>query len=178
MIYDLKNEIRGISVAGLDISEYAINNAMGGYANWAKKNLNIDSKKAKKLEEKAAKYIKPHMVLGSAEKLPWPDNSFDVILSINTSHNLPESKLVESINEMNRVCRNPKNMFMQVDGYKNQEEGFILTNETIGEEYTQVVKVLNSNKVPYDTNIYFRMYTYSGGEALIRNLAVYEVAYD
>jgi len=64
------------------------------------------------------------------------------------------------------------------DGYENPEEGFILTNETIGEEYMQVVKVLNSNKVPHDANIYFRMYTYSGGEAVIRNLAVYEIAYD
>jgi hypothetical protein len=63
------------------------------------------------------------------------------------------------------------------DGYENPEQEFILTPETIGEEYMQVVRVLNSNKVPYDTNIYFRMYTYSGGEVIIRNLEIYEVEY-
>ena len=62
-------------------------------------------------------------------------------------------------------------------GYENPEQEFILTPETIGEEYMQVVKVLNSNKVPDDTNIYFRIYTYSGGEGIIRNLEIYEIEY-
>ena len=136
LLYDLQEIIPRINVAGIDISEYALNNAMGGYGKYLVTNLGISQEKASKLEEKAKRKILPHMIKGSAEKLPWPDNSFDVVLSINTTHNLSEDKIKQSIYEMNRVCRNPNNMFIQLDSYRTPEEkermeNWVLTAETM-----------------------------------------------
>ena len=51
LLYDLQDMISGIKVAGLDILEYAIN--------------------------QAEKKVFPHMIKGSADELPYEDNSFD-----------------------------------------------------------------------------------------------------
>ena len=71
------------------ISEYAINKAVDGYANFLIKNQSLSEEKAREKEEETRKKVLPHMIVGNCEKLPWPDNSFDVVLSINTTHNLP-----------------------------------------------------------------------------------------
>jgi len=136
LLYDLQDMRPGIKVAGIDISDYALNNAMGGYGKYLENKNGVEQEKASLLEEKAKRKILPHMIKGSAERLPWPDNSFDVVLSINTTHNLPEDKIKQSIQEMNRVCRTPENMFIQVDGYKTPEEkqrmdNWVLTAETM-----------------------------------------------
>ena len=67
----------GIDAYGLDISEYAINNSP------------ID--------------IKHRLRLGSAEKLPFLDNEFDAVISINTLHNLNRDLCKQAIKEMQRV---------------------------------------------------------------------------
>ena len=134
LLYDLQELIPGIKVAGLDISEYAINKAMEGYAKYLISNR-IDEKKAKILEEEAIKKILPHLIIGSAEKLPFPDNSFDVVLSIDTIHNLPRENCAKAIKEMIRICKNKRDMFIKVDAYRNKEEkermeAWVLTAET------------------------------------------------
>lgn len=58
--------------------------------------------------------------LGSADDLPFPDRSFDLVLSINTLHNLPRPRLVKALREMRRVSRGK--MFVQVDSYRTPEE--------------------------------------------------------
>ena len=75
LLYEFKKLIPGISVDGLDISSYAISNAK---------------------EE-----IKNKIILSSAgSKFPWSDNTFDLVISINTLHNLFNYDLYNSLKEI------------------------------------------------------------------------------
>lgn len=135
LLFDLQDMLPGIKVAGIDISKYAINKAMDGYANYLIKK-GYDKSKSLELEEEARRQILPSMIIGSAESLPWPDKSFDAVLSIDTVHNLTEDKIKKSIQEMNRVCKNPRNMFIEVDAFRTPEEEermkyWVLTAETV-----------------------------------------------
>jgi len=135
LLFDLQDMVSGIKVAGLDISEYALNHAMDGYAKYKIKE-GVKKETSKGLEEKARRDILPFMIKGSADELPWPDKSFDVVLAINTLHNLPEERCRRAIKEMLRVGRNPKKMFVQVDAYSSPEEkeimkNWVLTGETM-----------------------------------------------
>ncbi|VVB78750.1 Ubiquinone/menaquinone biosynthesis C-methyltransferase UbiE [uncultured archaeon] len=122
-MFDLQDMLPGIKVAGMDISNYAINHAMDGYSGYLiKQGLETDNEAAKGLEELAKNKITPFMIEGSIERLPWPDKSFDAVFNINTLHNLNEGDCIKCISEMNRVCRNPEKMYIQVDSYRNKEE--------------------------------------------------------
>jgi SAM-dependent methyltransferase len=94
MLVDLKNQIPGISLRGIDISEYAIQNAHPDVANI--------------------------VTVGSCDQLPFPDNSFDVVISITTIHNLDFSGCIKSLKEIERVSK--KYSFVTVDAYRNEEE--------------------------------------------------------
>ena len=94
MLYDLIQIIPGITVSGVDISEYAIENA-------------IDS-------------IKPHVQVANAMNLPFEDNSFDVVIAINTLHNLEKEDFAVALREVERVSR--KGSFVTVDAFRNEEE--------------------------------------------------------
>ena len=82
LLYDFTKVIPGIDVYGADISEYAIHNA--------------------KLE------IKEKLKIASAIKLPYPDNFFDYVYSINTFHNLHNYELECALQEINRVSKKKK----------------------------------------------------------------------
>ena len=101
----------GIQSLGIDISKYAIDNSL--------------------LE------IKDKLIIGSADKLPFPDDTFDAVVSINTIHNLDREKCKQAINEMQRVSKNKKKLFIQVDSYLNEEqkkifESWVLTAKFYG----------------------------------------------
>ena len=93
-LYDLKKKIPNIRIAGLDISKYAIKNGK--------------------------KEVKKFLKVGSADKLPFKDNSFDYVISINTIHNLPQKKCEKALLEINRVTK--KKSFVTVDAYRNNRE--------------------------------------------------------
>jgi SAM-dependent methyltransferase len=129
LLYDLQDMIPGIRVAGLDISEYALNHALDGFGNYMEKQGRKNGKELEgkissilDIEETARQKILPFMIKGSADKLPYVNDSFDVVLSINTTHNLPRDKFKIALEEMARVCRNKRKMFLQVDAYRNPEE--------------------------------------------------------
>jgi SAM-dependent methyltransferase len=94
MLYDLTLLIPKITVSGIDISEYAIDNAV---------------------EE-----IKPFVSVANATSLPYEDNSFDVVISINTVHNLEREECAKALQEIERVSRGKS--FITVDAYRNEEE--------------------------------------------------------
>ena len=94
MIHDMAELIPGITVTGIDISEYAI--------------------------EKAIDDMKIHLHVANAEELPFEDNSFDVVISINTIHNLEEDVCGEALKEIERVSRGKS--FITVDAYRNDKE--------------------------------------------------------
>jgi len=94
MLYDFAQLIPEIMVAGIDISEYAIVNAK---------------------EE-----VKPFVKVGDARELPFENNSFDLVISITTVHNLEREGCKKSLQELERVSSGGK--FITVDAYFNDEE--------------------------------------------------------
>lgn len=94
LLYDLTQAVPGLEVAGLDISQYAIDNAK---------------------EE-----VKPFLRQGEANKLPFADNSFDLVISITTLHNLYCFDLYPALQEIERVGR--KNKYICVESYRNEDE--------------------------------------------------------
>ena len=94
MLYDFARLIPEIMVAGIDISEYAIANAK---------------------EE-----IKPFIKVGDARELPFENDSFDLVISITTVHNLEREGCKKSLQELERVSSGGK--FITVDAYFNDEE--------------------------------------------------------
>jgi ubiquinone/menaquinone biosynthesis C-methylase UbiE len=58
--------------------------------------------------------------LGNAKQLSFPDKSFDVVISINTIHNLPLEDCKKSLREIQRVAK--RGAFITVDAYRKPEE--------------------------------------------------------
>jgi SAM-dependent methyltransferase len=83
----------GLDAYGVDISEYAV--------------LKCPSDIVGRLHQ------------GDAVVLPFPDASFDLVLSINTLHNLNRAMVKRALQEIMRVCRGKA--FVQVDSYMNAE---------------------------------------------------------
>ena len=94
MLYDFMRSVPGLIVAGLDISEYAIEHA---------------------IEE-----VRPFCRLGDARELPFKNNSYDVVVSVNTIHNLDRTDLIVALKEIERVAS--RGAFITVDAYRTDEE--------------------------------------------------------
>jgi SAM-dependent methyltransferase len=109
LVKDLMIVCPGIQVFGIDISEYAIKHC--------------------------EREVIGRLHVGNAKSLPFPDNSFDFALSINTIHNLNRGKCLEAIKEIKRVS--PKASYIQVDAYNNEKDkqkfvDWVLTAKTHG----------------------------------------------
>jgi len=94
MLHDLADLIPGITVNGVDVSEYAIEHAME----------DVQSK----------------VKVADARDLPFADNSFDIVIAINTIHNLERDDCAKALREIERVSK--KGAFVTVDAYRNDEE--------------------------------------------------------
>jgi SAM-dependent methyltransferase len=94
MLHDFAQLIPGIRVAGVDVSQYAIENS-------------IDDMKDK-------------VQVANANKLPFPDKSFDLVVSVTTVHNLDRAECMQALREIMRVSRG--HAFITVDAYRNDEE--------------------------------------------------------
>lgn len=122
LLHDIQEIIPGIRVSGIDVSSYAINQAMDGYGKYCVEKEGMEMAKAKTLEDEARNKVLPFMIKGSADELPYADNSFDLVLSINTTHNLPRERFEKAIKEMIRVSKNKEKMFIQLDSYANEKQ--------------------------------------------------------
>ena len=59
--------------------------------------------------------------MGNAKELPFADNFFDLVVSINSLHNILELDEVKmALSEIQRVSR--KHSFVSVGAYSNEEE--------------------------------------------------------
>jgi ubiquinone/menaquinone biosynthesis C-methylase UbiE len=96
LLHDLRRVAPGVDVAGLDISDYAIEHAMED--------------------------VKPFLKQGTAASLPFPDDSFDVVISINTLHNLPLEECKQAIRELERVKKPGGHTYLQVDSWFTEEQ--------------------------------------------------------
>jgi len=94
MLNDIAKAIEGISLKGIDISEYAIANSIEG--------------------------MRQNLVVANAKDLPFDNNSFDVVISINTVHNLEKDELAQALQEIERVSKDKS--FITVDAYKSEAE--------------------------------------------------------
>lgn len=94
LIYELTQVVPGIKVKGIDISSYALENSK---------------------EE-----IRSDLTQGIAQKLPFEENSFDLVISITTLHNLYLYDLKKALLEIERVKRS--NSYIVVESYRNECE--------------------------------------------------------
>lgn len=94
LLYDFTQVVPGIDVWGIDISEYAVKNAK---------------------EE-----VKHRVEVGNANSLTFPGDFFDLVVSINTLHNLYCYDLYEALREIERVGKRHK--YICVESYRNEEE--------------------------------------------------------
>lgn len=94
MLYDMQQLIPGIKLAGIDISQYAI--------------------------EHAKQEVRDLLEVADARQLPFADNSFDVVISITTLHNLERDELAVGLQEIERVAK--RGSFITVDAYRNDQE--------------------------------------------------------
>lgn len=94
MLYDFTRLIPGIQTTGIDVSSYAIDNAHPS--------------------------VRPYVLTADARKLPFADQSFDLVISINTLHNLAGNDLEIALQEVMRVSKGKA--FITVDAYRNEEE--------------------------------------------------------
>jgi len=98
LLFEIIKILPKIDIVGFDISDYAIKNSK---------------------EE-----IRDKLFVHRAEKTyPFKDNSFDLVICINTLHNLQIHKLEKSFVEINRVA---KKKFIVVESYRNEQELFNL----------------------------------------------------
>jgi len=83
-----------IDAYGVDISDYAIKNCHPN--------------------------VKSRLRINNAKKLPFNNNSFKLVISINTLHNLNKNDCKKAIKEIMRISS--KHTYIQVDAYRNEEE--------------------------------------------------------
>lgn len=109
LVKDLMKICPGLEVFGIDISEYAV--------------MNCEPQVIGRIH------------VGNATDLPFPDNSFQAVLSINTIHNLDRAGCIKALREMERLA--PSKGYVQVDAYRDAVEknlflDWALTAKTYG----------------------------------------------
>jgi hypothetical protein len=107
LLYDFLQVLPTATVRGIDASEYARDNAYAG--------------------------MKEFIDIGSADSLPYPDKSFDFVVSINSIHNLPPDRVRTALSEIERVSCGSS--YITVDAWRTDEErerllDWILTAES------------------------------------------------
>jgi ubiquinone/menaquinone biosynthesis C-methylase UbiE len=98
LLYEILLLLPNIKIRGFDVSSYAIQNAK------------------KELKKKLFKY-------DVKKKLPFKNKEFDLVISINTFHNLHIYDLKNALREMERVGRKK---YLVIEGYRNIKELFNL----------------------------------------------------
>jgi len=95
LVHDLLTTCPGLIVAGLEISDYAI--------------------------KQTKPTVRDFLVQGDVAKgLPWPSRHFDLVVSINTLHNLSARGLHTALREIKRVSRGHE--FICVESYVTEQQ--------------------------------------------------------
>jgi SAM-dependent methyltransferase len=130
LLYELTQVVPGLKVHGLDISEYGL--------------------------AQAKEEISARLKLGDCVSLPWEDNSFDFVFSINTFHNLEIYSLEKALKEMQRVSKSKA--WLCVESYRNEVEKANLL-------YWQITCMSFYNTVEW--NWIYKMWGYKGDYGFI-----------
>lgn len=94
LLYELTQAVPGLEVAGADISTYAL--------------------------EHAKEEVRPFLIEAAAQNLPFEDNSFDLVISLTTLHNLKIFDLEKAVREIERISK--KNSYIVVESWRNERE--------------------------------------------------------
>lgn len=94
LLYEFTQVVPGIEVVGIDVSDYAL--------------------------EHAKEEIRDCLQKGEAQSLPFNDNSFDLVISLTTLHNLRIYDLKKAVQEIERVSKG--NSYIMVESYRNDRE--------------------------------------------------------
>jgi len=94
MMYDFSLLMPQADIRGIDVSRYAY--------------------------EHARPEVKERIQLASANNLPFPDDSFDLVIAINTIHNLPPIDCKQALREIQRVSR--KHAYVVNDAWRTEAE--------------------------------------------------------
>jgi SAM-dependent methyltransferase len=94
MLHDFRELMPNIDVRGIDVSRYAFDHA--------------------------TESAKPFLEVGNAKHLPFPDASFDLVISINTIHNLQLEDCKQALREIERVTA--RHAFVTMDAWRTEEE--------------------------------------------------------
>ncbi len=94
LLHDLAAAIPGLEVWGVDVSPYAIDQAVPA--------------------------IRPRLAVGDAKSLPFRDGHFDLVISLTTLHNLERDDCSHGLAEVQRVSLGP--CFVTLDAYRNEIE--------------------------------------------------------
>ena len=94
LVYDFIRQYPQLKVFGIDVSKYAIDNCHPE--------------------------VKDFLKVGNAKNIEFEDNYFDLVISINTVHNLDLDDCIDSIKEISRVSKS--NSFITVDAFNSEEE--------------------------------------------------------
>lgn len=94
LLYDFAQVLPGLELHGIDISRYAI--------------------------EHAKPEIADRLQVANATALPYPENYFDLIYSINTLHTLYNYELDKALREIQRVGKRHK--YICVESYRTEVE--------------------------------------------------------
>ena len=108
MVKDFKLLLPQAEILGIDISQYAITHA----------------------EADVSEFVS----VANATDLPFRDNQFDLVISINTIHNLDRGGCIKALREIERVSAG--NSFIMVDGWQSENErksmeAWVLTAKTM-----------------------------------------------
>lgn len=94
LLYEFTQEVPGLEVHGIDISQYAL--------------------------EHAKKEVRNRLQYGKAQELPFGNNEFDLVISLTTLHNLKVYDLKKAVQEIERVSK--RNSYIMVESYRNDIE--------------------------------------------------------
>jgi len=94
LLYEMQKILPGLKVAGFDISRHGLANS----------------------HEQVRPYLFNHR---AQDAYPYGDDSFDLVISLGTLHNLRLYELDAALKEIERVG---KNKFVMVEGYRNVAE--------------------------------------------------------
>jgi len=130
LLFDFTKVVPGILVTGIDISEYAVNNSK---------------------EE-----VRDGLYVCNATELPFADNTFDFVYSLNALHNLHCYDLDKALREMERVGKN--NKYLCVESYRSEVEKANLL-------YWQVT--CEAFNTPEEWEWWFKQTGYSGDHSFI-----------
>ena len=107
LVKDLMQVCPGLEAFGVDVSRYALDHC--------------------------ERDVVGRLHLGSADDLPFPDGSFQAVISLNTVHNLERPDCIRALHEMQRLA--PGKGFVQVDSYRTPEQRAVFLDWVLTAKY-------------------------------------------